>query len=52
MSQGRAGEVVAMGEGPKGVGKGPKEPWELGGHSWNKQEARKGIGRLADSRKG
>ena len=52
MSQGEAGKVVARGVGPKEVGKGPKEPREPGGRARGKQEARRGIGRPAEGRKG
>jgi hypothetical protein len=43
-----AGEGVARGEGPKGVGKGSEEPRELEGHTRSKKEARRGQSRSWD----
>ena len=34
------------------MGKGPKEPREPGGRVWSEQEAKRGIGRPAEGRKG
>ena len=44
--------VVARGVGPKGVGKGPKEPREPGGRARSEQETRRGIGRACRGQEG